>query len=1076
MRQLVDVEATLGHLAPFQRRTAEYAFARLTDPSGSRRFLVADEVGLGKTLVARAVVAQTLAGLADTTPRIDVVYICSNLAIARQNLTKLNPTNRDAIRSETRLTLLPVSIHGLHHGRTDRTAVNLVALTPGTSFDHGRRTGDQRERALAHWLVTDVYGEFGIGLYRALGWSLWSFSVRERAYVARARFARFREDHSLARGFLTRFRRALRTFDADRPRARRMRALLQALDEGYRYPRSRYPNALHELRKEVVGDLRRLVARTAIDLLEPDLVILDEFQRFKPLVERPASTPAAELADALFAWRDPRTHQRPMILLLSATPYKAVSLRSDVDGDDHYGDLVATLGFLLDDDEATSRLRAELAAMSTAVAGLQHAGVEPAASACVAVAESMRVVMSRTERLAVTPDRDGMLAKRFLPVTVERDDVRAYLAQARVADHVIDKQYDVVEFWKSSPWLLSFMELYELKRAVSAWDLAADPDLARLLGAVGVTVDWRRVSGYQPLRAPNGRIRALVDDVFETGAWRLAWLPPALPYHRGSSEFDAPAARAFTKRLVFSSWAVVPKAVATLLSYEAERRLWVGHDRPAYHVPSRTRLLELSLSGRDAGALTAFALLYPSPTLAAVVDPRRLAADLLRDGRVPDLIAVRRAAVDTATAALEGLPAGASDGPEDVAWYVTAPLLLDAADRRAHAVAWLERNRSGRAWRGDDVAESRQLAAHVEAVIAVARGRRALGRRPRDLAEVLADLALGSPAVAALRALTRSGASFHDGDVRDAAARVAWGFRSLFSNPELQAYVQGRGSAPYWREVLRYCVEGHLQAVLDEYVHTYADWRGFVEPDPRRLREELVDTLSSVLALRTTTYTVHVRPRRRGASTAAWEDASMRAHFAVPYSARTGDDPEELRRTIRVTDAYNSPFWPFVLVTTSAGQEGLDFHLYSHAVAHWNLPSNPVDLEQREGRVHRYKGHAVRKNVAAACGIEALRTDDLDVWRAAFEAAARARDRADGLSPAWVFQGPASIERLLLLPPLSREQGRYDALERALATYRLALGSPRQDELLAHLAELDPDLRDAAVRALRVDLSPRAPT
>ena len=44
--------------------------------------------------------------------------------------------------------------------------------------------------------------------------------------------------------------------------------------------------------------------------------------------------------------------------------------------------------------------------------------------------------------------------------------------------------------------------------------------------------------------------------------------------------------------------------------------------------------------------------------------------------------------------------------------------------------------------------------------------------------------------------------------------------------------------------------------------------------------------------------------------------------------------------------------------STSIGQEGLDFHTYCHAVVHWNLPSNPVDMEQREGRVHRYKGHA----------------------------------------------------------------------------------------------------------------------
>ena len=36
-------------------------------------------------------------------------------------------------------------------------------------------------------------------------------------------------------------------------------------------------------------------------------------------------------------------------------------------------------------------------------------------------------------------------------------------------------------------------------------------------------------------------------------------------------------------------------------------------------------------------------------------------------------------------------------------------------------------------------------------------------------------------------------------------------------------------------------------------------------------------------------------------------------------------------------EAFNSPFWPFVLATTSVGQEGLDFHQYCHAVVHFGL-------------------------------------------------------------------------------------------------------------------------------------------
>ena len=43
----------LGQLKDFQLRTVDHVFDRLYGGDGTGRFLVADEVGLGKTLVAR---------------------------------------------------------------------------------------------------------------------------------------------------------------------------------------------------------------------------------------------------------------------------------------------------------------------------------------------------------------------------------------------------------------------------------------------------------------------------------------------------------------------------------------------------------------------------------------------------------------------------------------------------------------------------------------------------------------------------------------------------------------------------------------------------------------------------------------------------------------------------------------------------------------------------------------------------------------------------------------------------------------------------------------------------------------
>jgi len=184
-----------------------------------------------------------------------------------------------------------------------------------------------------------------------------------------------------------------------------------------------------------------------------------------------------------------------------------------------------------------------------------------------------------------------------------------------------------------------------------------------------------------------------------------------------------------------------------------------------------------------------------------------------------------------------------------------------------------------------------------------------------------------------------------------------------------------------------------------------------------------------------------------------------RTHLAAPFGRAQAEDAKVVQRESEVRVAFNSPFWPFVLASTSVGQEGLDFHQYSHAVVHWNLPGNPVDLEQREGRVHRYKGHAIRKNVAAMHSAAALDADD--PWEAMFDAAAAARrDGSNELTPYWLYapDGGARIERYVPTMPLSKERQRYQRLLRTVGAYRLVLGQPRQEDLLRYIGGSAGDL------------------
>ena len=261
----------------------------------------------------------------------------------------------------------------------------------------------------------------------------------------------------------------------------------------------------------------------------------------------------------------------------------------------------------------------------------------------------------------------------------------------------------------------------------------------------------------------------------------------------------------------------------------------------------------------------------------------------------------------------------------------------------------------------------------------------------------------------------------------------------------------------YWRLVLRYCIDGNLQAVLDEHVHVLRESLGVQEHSWEGQVTGIANSIQSVLSLRTAQIRIdEIIPAVDGYNVGGF---NTRCRFALRFGDFRDDNNHAVIRAGSVRDAFNSPFRPFILASTSIGQEGLDFHTWCHAVVHWNLPYNPVDLEQREGRVHRYKGHAVRKNVAERYGLNALckHFSAGDPWEALFDIALQDKpDDVSDLVPYWIFEeGSARVERRIPLLPYSEEVRKLKHLKQALALYRMAFGQPRQEDLLSSLSQND---------------------
>lgn len=1051
-QQRPNVERELNHLKDFQRATVEVVHRRLwTDADHGSRFLVADEVGLGKTMVARGVIARTIDHLWDTEDRIDVVYICSNSQIARQNLGRLalSGYDVDADNHADRLTMLPLALKDLK-----RNKVNFISFTPGTSFAINETGGKAGERALLQHMLAASQGKHLL----SNGPWLRFFRGASGLDSYKATLSRY-DKTSYDTVFAQRLGEDLGQAEFDGA------PFLTALDEcvaGFRYLRGKAPYEVSRRRYRLIGQMRYLVALAAVEALEPDLVILDEFQRFKDLLT--AGNPSADLAHAIFNQKTSR------VLLLSATPYKMYTLPDEPEGDDHYQDFRRTVEFLAGPEEAT--------AVVTNLRDMRHAlldgqQLDVASAAKDDVERRLRRCMSRTERATSTDQRDAMLEQRPSPATTPTStDLLAYASATKITA-CVPKTQDVFEYWRSSPYVLNIMDSYQIKQRITAAMEGPSPELLAAFRDAHGLLDWNTVERYQELDPGNAKMRGLVQDVLDRGAWQLLWLPPSLPYYEPAGAYADRELAGFTKRLVFSAWAVVPKAISLILSYEAERRA-VGAAGAAggtamsrdYSATRPTGLLRFQVRAeargvREAG-MPVLGLVYPSVTLARLGDPLNIAREA---GSIPlereRLLATVRQRLAPALNALPD-PGGA----EDERWYWAAPLLLDQLALGPEHDDFLEVLSS---WGDDDSDDHEsQQARHIQAARDIRQTD--LGARPRDLVEVLALLAVAGLGPSSLRALSRvSGGAdaLPDLQVRLQSCFISWGLRSLFNRPEATSVVRGSGgSEPYWQAVLQHCFDGNLQACLDEYVHVLLDSEGLQDKDPLARAEQLSDVLERALTLRAATAAVdHLQT---DGSSITSDRHTMRAHFAVRFGQAT-DEEKRLQREGQVRGAFNSPFWPFVLASTSVGQEGLDFHPYSHAVVHWNLPGNPVDLEQREGRVHRFKGHAVRRNIALTHGQVALGEGD-DPWAEMFAAAKADHPGNSDLTPYWVYapEGGYSIERYVPVSPLSKEAARFARLLRTVGAYRLVMGQPRQEDLLRYLGNSVEHLE-----WLHVNLAPR---
>ena len=175
--------------------------------------------------------------------------------------------------------------------------------------------------------------------------------------------------------------------------------------------------------------------------------------------------PTERLARRLFTYSSGTSAVR--LLLLSATPYRMYTLHHESDEDDHYQDFLRTVEFLDPELEESGDLRGLLDDYRQAMyrievrnrAGGTDQGEDRDAAPAGHVADRAAAGCRR--------HRTGCCAKSHAPgVELTANDVQDFLALAKIGREV--NQPRVLDYWKSAPYLLSFMDDYQLKKRVVA--------------------------------------------------------------------------------------------------------------------------------------------------------------------------------------------------------------------------------------------------------------------------------------------------------------------------------------------------------------------------------------------------------------------------------------------------------------------------------------------------------------------------------------------------------------------------------------------------------------------------------
>lgn len=986
-------------LKDFQKATVEH-IVNIFKSKKQRRVLLSDEVGLGKTIVFKGVI-QAVGELSDEYGIWDdntyrVVYICSNANIVKQNTENLgieDVMNIDESRLSMQHFIVAKKVKELQKSKKSKPRI-LIPLTPGTSFNLQTSAGNMNERALMFAILSHLD----------------DFKDHKTALKNRLNIYGANGDNWT--DIIDKYEKDIKENVCTGYRENISKEVVN--DDCYQEAKDLLLKAIalndYNTTNKAITLFRIIFCKISMKELNPDLVIMDEFQRFSSLLDLEGNSEEAMLTRTFFGKED-----GPFILLVSATPYKPFTTLEELNEnkiDEQYQDFNKLADFLFDGREdivfqqVWHDYSKELCHISSDNLDILIAKKNIAE-------DTMYEAMSRTERYRNSSQDDTYLK-------ISTGDIASYCQMQEVlgeCNKMSEGRFGVktlpMEYAKSSPYLLSFMDKYKLKEKLAK---AYTEHPWKIKQKQQYLIKKKNINTYERIPSCNAKLDKLSNILFgekgEKHGEQLFWIPASHPYYKIPASNVFAKNQDFSKVLVFSAWEMVPRMIACMISYAIEQKS-ISHAFPSATYTNTKENSEKDALDKQEGEKAGTGRLRRE-SLELVT----CCSDFLKDAYNPKAYLGND---------LKEIKAGIKENFKNTSRFTlveqptTAKFLLEAI---------------------------KLLDSNTEEKILIS----------EDGLDTLVNMAIGSPGICFYRLLGNKDLA------QEAATKICNNiFNRRYNAAVIDILYNKKSVQTYFKQVIDYCVMGNLQAVLDEFAYMIderSNGERNVEMIQKRMIESFIDRNYQEID---TTESFGKEKKKK------WR---IRTHYAMPYgNIRMTDQATNRANDVRL--AFNSPFRPFVLASTSVGQEGLDFHWYCRKIMHWNISSNPQDMEQREGRIDRYKSLFVRRNVAKF-------HPETYTWNEMFDLArTEAKDKGFcELVPYWsipqdMLKSIAEtdreyIESIVPLYPLSMDYDRYRHMKSVLRLYRLTMGQPRQEELL----EFFKDMPAENIDKLLFNLSP----